>query len=409
MKIPVLLLAVALTACGASKPPPITVGPIAFQEKEVLGLPPEARHTLANLAAFALAVSDSTTEQLGAPLLHRQANDRLLDILGADLLLREKGVGDDVLRARYLTDPDYELTVRHILFLCERWQSPAEHAAAKAKAEKALGLVKGGADFAETAARLSEEPGAAARQGLLKPGRKGDWVDAFWNAASALQVGEISPVVETRYGYHILKLEGRKIVPFTEARSRVARDVAAQIGDPQAALDSWMDSVGAQVTVSAEGLRAAASPAAADTTTLAQWPAGKVTLKEYLTWAASWPASWHAGGRGSDPARFRASVQELARRRMGLAEAARLGARVPPAELKEMDRAWGDSTYQWAASLSFGYGLSPAQVAQEARAALGDPGQQAGLVRTAIDERAPLLAARYTIVVAGETPAGGQP
>jgi hypothetical protein len=409
MKIPVLLLAVGLTACGESQPPAITVGPVTFQEKDLLGLQPEARHTLANLTAFALAVSDSTTDELGAPLLHRQENDRLLDILGADLLLQDKGVSDDVLRARYLTDPDYVLTVRHILFLCERWRSPAEHAAAKAKAEKALALVKGGADFAETAARLSQEPGAAARQGLLKPGRKGDWVDAFWNAASALRVGEISPVVETRYGYHIIKLEDRKIVPFAEARSRVARDVAGQIGDPQATLDSWMDSVGTQVTVSSAGLAVGAAPAAADTTTLARWPAGKVTLKEYLAWAASRPASWHAGGRGSDSARFRASVEELARRRMALAEAARRGAEVSPSELKELDRAWGDSTYQWAASLNFSYGVSPAQVAQEALAALGNPGQQAGLVRTAIDERAPLLAARYTIAFAGETPPGGQP
>jgi hypothetical protein len=409
MKISVLLLAVGLAACGRSKPPAVTVGPVTFQEKDLLGLPPAARHTLANLTAFALAVSDSTTEALGAPLLRSHENDLSLDILGADLLLQEKGVGDDVLKARYLTDPDYELTVRHILFLCERWRSPAEHAAAKAKAEKALALVKGGADFAATAARLSEEPGAAARQGLLKPGRKGDWVDAFWNAASALQVGEISPVVETRYGYHILKLEGRKMVPFAEARSRMAREVAAQIGDPQAALDSWMDSVGAHVTVSAGALVAAAAPSAVDTVTLAQWPTGKVTLKDYLAWAASRPASWDGGGRGSDPARFRASVEGLARRRMALAEAARRKAEVPPAELKALDRAWDDSTYQWAASLNFSYGMSPSQVAQEALAALGDPGQQAGLVRTALDERAPLFAARYTITVERETPPGGQP
>lgn len=409
MKTPILLLAVLLTACGPSQPPAITVGPVTFQEQQLLGLPAAARRTLANLTAFALAVSDSTTDALVAPVLQRQQNDSLLEVLGADLVLDQRDVSDAVLKARYMTDPAYELTVRHILFLCARWRSPAEHAAAKAKAEKALALVKAGADFGKTAARLSQEPGAAASEGLLKPGRKGAWVDPFWNAASALKVGEISPVVETRYGYHIIKLENRTVVPFTEERSGVALDLAREIGDPQATLDAWLDSAGARVRVSDEGLTAAAAPTAPDTTILARWPGGTLTLKQYLSWAAGHPTSWNAGGRGTDPRRFRASVEQLARRRMALEEASRRGARVPSAEVEAMDRAWADSTYQWSASLDFAYGVPPDQVAREALAALGNTGQQAGLVRTSIDQHAPLLAARYEIVVKGETPSGGQP
>lgn len=408
----VALAAVAVAACGTSKPPAVKVGPVSFQENQLLGLSVELRHSLADLAAFGLAVSDSTTEELGAPLLRRQQNDSLLDILAADLFLQEKGVTDEMLKARYLTDPDYELTVRHILFMAERWKSPAERAAAKAKAEKALALVKGGANFAETAAKLSEEPGAAGRQGLLKPGRKGDWVDEFWNAASALKVGEISPVVETQYGYHVIKLLKRTVVPFAEARSRVERDVARQIGDPRDALTAWLDSAGAKVTVSTEGLAAAAGASPDSATVLARWPGdpgGTLTLKEYRAWGASQPAAWRSGGLGADTARFRASVLDLARRRMALEEAARRHLDVPPEEIKAMDRAWGDTTYQWSASLDFHYGLSPAQVAQEALSALGNPSQQVGLVRTAIDRRAPLMAARYPIEVAGETPPSGQP
>jgi parvulin-like peptidyl-prolyl isomerase len=203
-----------LVACGDGAPPALQVGRVSFQEGELLGLSETRRATLVNLTAFALAVADSTTGDLGAPLVRRWEGDRLLDILAAELTLEKNGVADAVLEARYLTDPEYELTVRHVLFFSERWRTPVERAAARQKAERALQLLQGGADFAATAARMSEEPGAEGRQGLLTPGREGAWVDEFWAAASALEVGQMSGVTETQYGFHILLLEGRKIVPF---------------------------------------------------------------------------------------------------------------------------------------------------------------------------------------------------
>jgi PPIC-type PPIASE domain len=411
MKFPatLVLVSASLAACREAAPPAVTVGPVTFRESQLVGLAAARRHTLADLTAFGLAVADSSTESLGAPLLKRQENDRLLDIFAAELTLGKNGVGDEVLEARYLTDPEYELTVRHILFLSERWRSPAERAAAKAKAERALELVKGGADFAETAARLSEEPGAQGRQGLLTPGRKGAWVDEFWNAASALQVGEISPVVETQYGYHVLRLEGREIVPFAEARSRVAREVAEQIEDPRPVLRAWMDSVGRQVDVLDQGLATAASAAAEPATTLATWVGGSLTLAQYEAFAATQPEGWRSGGRGLDPERFRASVGELARRHVALDEAARRSLHVPASERAAMDRAWGDTVYQWSASMGFSHGMTPAQVAVAAVRALGDPGQGAGLTRGAIEGRAPLLRARYPMHVVGETDDGSPP
>ncbi|HEX9710833.1 MAG TPA: peptidyl-prolyl cis-trans isomerase, partial [Candidatus Thermoplasmatota archaeon] len=80
---------------------------------------------------------------------------------------------------------------------------------------------------------LAEEPGGEARAGLLPPGREGAWVPEFWAAALALEPGELSPVAETQYGYHVLRLEGRTIVPFPEARSVVARRVARTLVDPR--------------------------------------------------------------------------------------------------------------------------------------------------------------------------------
>lgn len=52
----------------------------------------------------------------------------------------------------------------------------------------------------------------------------------FWNAALAREVGEISPVVETQYGFHVLRVERREIVSFEEARPNVVLEVASLLG-----------------------------------------------------------------------------------------------------------------------------------------------------------------------------------
>ena len=329
----VLLILVALTtACGEPEPPALRVGPVAFTEAQLLGLSEARRETLADITAVALAVADSTTVELGRPWIDAAVEDRLLEILAAELTLARNGVDDDVLEAHYLTAPQWELVVRHILFFSERWRSPDHRAEAEAKAERALEALRAGADFAETAATLSEEPGAEGRQGLLTPGREGSWVPEFWAAALALEPGEISPVTETQYGYHILRLEDRRVVPFAEARPVVARAVARQIEDPRAVLEEWM--------------------------------------AELMT--------------GQE------EVREIA-----LAEAETRGLAVPEAERAEITRAWEDLTYQWQASLGLRYGLSPQEVGAAALDALARPGQGADLTRSALATHRRTLRARY--------------
>lgn len=335
MRKTILITALAVAACGGSEPPALTVGQVAYPEEALLGLSETRRETLAHLTAFGLAVADSSTQSLGAPQVDAWVEDRRLDILAAELTLEKHGVGDDVLRARYLTDPEWELTVRHILFFSERWRSPQHRAEAREKAERAMALLRDGADFAATAARLSEEPGAEGREGLLTPGREGAWVPEFWAAAVALEPGEISPVTETQYGYHILRLEDRTVVPFEEARSTVAREVADRLEDPRAVLEAWLDE------------RA-----------------------------------------GDDPE---------ARREAAMAEAERRGLEVPPAERTELERRWEDQAYRWSMALGFRYGLPPEQVAAAALEALSRSGQNAEIARSEVAARGDLLERRYAI------------
>ena len=82
-------------------------------------------------------------------------------------------------------------------------------AAAKAKAEDLLKQIKDGAGFAELAKANSGCP-SSARGGDLGFFSRGRMVPAFEEAAFALEVGQVSDIVETRFGYHIIKATDRK-------------------------------------------------------------------------------------------------------------------------------------------------------------------------------------------------------
>jgi len=96
----------------------------------------------------------------------------------------------------------------HIL-LDTRGKDEAGKAEAKTKAEDLLKQVKDGGDFAAIAKANSSCP-SSAKGGDLGYFEKGRMVPEFSQAAFALKVGEVSDIVETQFGYHIIKLTDRK-------------------------------------------------------------------------------------------------------------------------------------------------------------------------------------------------------
>ena len=76
---------------------------------------------------------------------------------------------------------------------------------ARTRAEQALAKLKQGADFARVAAEYSDEPGAAARGGALGSFGHAQMIKPFEEAAFALKVNELSGIVETAFGFHVIK------------------------------------------------------------------------------------------------------------------------------------------------------------------------------------------------------------
>ena len=115
--------------------------------------------------------------------------------------------------------PNAEVHARHILFRLPADASPQVRDSVMAKARQVLQQAKGGADFAQLASQYSEEPGAAERGGDLGYFGPGAMVQPFEQAAFALQTGQISDLVETPFGIHIIKVEDKKLPNFEESKA----------------------------------------------------------------------------------------------------------------------------------------------------------------------------------------------
>jgi peptidyl-prolyl cis-trans isomerase C len=95
---------------------------------------------------------------------------------------------------------------------------------ARAKADDLLKQAKSGKDFAELAKQNSQDPGSAVNGGDLGYFQQGQMVGAFERAAFALKPGDISDVVETPFGYHIIKVadkQASRAVPIEEVKPQI--------------------------------------------------------------------------------------------------------------------------------------------------------------------------------------------
>ena len=147
-------------------------------------------------------------------------------------------MSDDELRkyyeenaARYTT-PE-ERRASHILIKADKGAPAADRAKARAKAEALLAeLKKNPAAFAELAKKNSDDPGSAERGGDLDFFARGAMVKPFEDAAFALKPGEISPLVETDFGYHIIQVtavRGGEKRSFEAVRAEMEEEVKRQL------------------------------------------------------------------------------------------------------------------------------------------------------------------------------------
>ena len=124
---------------------------------------------------------------------------------------------------------DKTATVRHIL-LKTTGNSDSAKMVVRKKMEDILAEAKSGKDFSELAKKYSDDPGSKNTGGLYEDFKRGKMVPPFEDAAFNVPIGEISDIVETQYGYHILKVLNRKkdTEPLEKARIMIERELTGK-------------------------------------------------------------------------------------------------------------------------------------------------------------------------------------
>jgi peptidyl-prolyl cis-trans isomerase D len=131
------------------------------------------------------------------------------------------------------TTPE-QVRASHILLKTEG----KDEAAVKAQAEALLAQVKAGADFAALAKQKSEDEVSKAQGGDLDYFGRGRMVKEFEDVAFALPVGQVSDVVKSSFGFHIIKVTDRKPEtrrPLDEVRQQITEQLAGERAQTQAA------------------------------------------------------------------------------------------------------------------------------------------------------------------------------
>jgi peptidyl-prolyl cis-trans isomerase C len=125
---------------------------------------------------------------------------------------------------------DEQVKASHILVKVDEKADPAAKQKARAKIDSVLKQVKAGGDFAKLAQQYSDD-GSAAQGGDLNYFSKGQMVGPFDKVAFELKPGQVSDVVTTQFGYHIIKVVDHKAgrtVPFEEAQGKIKEFLTGQ-------------------------------------------------------------------------------------------------------------------------------------------------------------------------------------
>jgi len=186
-------------------------------------------------------------------------------VLSGEALAASQAVTPEELKSYYDSNiqrfrTEEQRRASHILIAAPKDGKEADRKAAKEKAEKLLeDLRKHPETFAEVAKKNSQDPGSAEKGGDLGFMGRGALVKPFEDAMYALKEGQISDVVETDYGYHIIKLTGiepAKTQPLDAVRPELEAELKKQLAAKKYAEQA--DAFGNMVYEQSDSLKPAA-------------------------------------------------------------------------------------------------------------------------------------------------------
>jgi len=313
-RVVVPLLALALGACDAPEPPvsPNTVARAAgidFTVDEAAEiLAPQTQLPNQTLVVDALAslwvdyfllarttAEDSTLSNLDVtPLVDMNLDQELVFLLREEVVQVDTAFTEEELRQIYESElPGARVLARHILLRIPVGATQAQEDSVRALAESLRRRILEGENFALLAGEFSQDPGSAPNGGSLGSFARGEMVPPFEEAAFALAVGEISPVVETTFGLHLILVDERIIPPIDENLDQFRLQL--QNRRVMEAESTFVASVieDAEIEIMADGFETARQLASdpdieltrrALNRTLVKFEGGTITVGDYRDW-----------------------------------------------------------------------------------------------------------------------------
>jgi peptidyl-prolyl cis-trans isomerase C len=206
---------------------------IKIEDSEIEAKMGELKGQFPNQEAFdkALKERNMTLEGLRKDARVDLSVTKLMDAEVATLA----GPSDAEAKDFYAKNPDKfkedeAVRASHILIRVDEKADAATRTAAKTKIDSILKQAKAGKDFGKLAQEYSQD-GSAAQGGDLNFFPKGQMVQPFSDVAFGLKNGEISGVVQTQFGYHIIKrtdYKAARVVPFEEAQPQIKQFLEGQ-------------------------------------------------------------------------------------------------------------------------------------------------------------------------------------
>ncbi|MFO8175457.1 MAG: peptidylprolyl isomerase [Gemmatimonadota bacterium] len=316
---------------------------------------PGVVNALANLWVdyFLLArvvAEDTTLAHLDVSPLVRQTTEQEMV-----LQLREQAIQadtiftDEELREIFERDlPGAEIRARHILLRLPTGASQAQEDSVRALAESLRERILAGESFPLLAGQFSQDQGSAIDGGDLGTFSRGQMAPQFEEAAFNLSVGEVSEVVETPFGLHLIKLEERIVPPFEEnldefrTQMRNRRVAVAESIYVANVLDrAEIEILEGEFESARQIAHAPDTPLTrrAEDRTLIRFNDGEITLADFREWVRFRPPVIREEIRRADDQLLEAIMQDIAREHLLVKQAGLEGIEVAESRSDSLARA----------------------------------------------------------------------
>lgn len=180
----------------------------------------------------ALAAQKTTLQEVRDDARAAMSVERLVDgEINAKIAVKPEAVSDFYQKNQDKFQQGPRVRASHILIQVPQGADAATKQQAKTKADAILKDLKAGKDFSAAAKENSQDPGSAPNGGDLGFFEKGQMVPQFDQVAFTLKPGEMSDVVETQFGYHIIKVAEKQdshVVPLEEAKPQIEQYLTDQ-------------------------------------------------------------------------------------------------------------------------------------------------------------------------------------